>query len=637
MNQIGEALDKEYALLLEQQDFLTEMQEEFVLEACIGSSENGATYLFRQNDTNLRCVVKVRPAEQRYRTDIEERMLGRLHELGIPAPRLLKIIDTGDKIFLVREYVEGQTLEEYYRNGGEWSEWETVEIGMAVCEQLEKLHSAAPPIIHRDIKPQNIVITPDREVRLIDFDTARVYEEGKERDTYFFGTIQTASPEQYGFEQTDARTDLYGLGKTLIYLTCGCYDSAALDKVHCSSGFKRVIRKSISLLKAQRYRSAAELYGQLNKCRKAALYRKQRLLGGTLALLLVLASVSGGVKYWQMHSERPVRFESQMLEIAVRNALNFDGEKEITYADLEKVYELRVIGNVTFDASSTYYYQFDDCPDYVHDDKYKEKGDIADVSLLAHMHNLRKVYLCNQQIADISPLKDLELTELALSGNYITDFTAISRMDSLRSLYIGGNPIQNIDFLEGNSTLRMLNIGNTSVESLKPLAGTQVEELWVMRCTTMNGDCAILTDMGQLRLLYTFDFSDEQLRSLNGCEHLQELFLWGGSGAYDLKSLTGVDNLRSLILGEQFRSVEGIGNLKGLNNLVVGRYIKDFTALSDCSSLHELDLYTNDVAAQDYTPVVEHPGLRRIVCNEEQMEEMRRLSPNINTLELGTW
>lgn len=637
MNQIGEAFCKEYALILEQQNFPAELRREFVPEACIGSSENGATYLFRQSDTGLRFVVKVRPAVQRYRTDIEERMLSRLQELGIPAPRLLKKIDTGDKIFLVREYVEGQTLEEYYRNRGEWSEWETAEIGMAVCEQLEKLHNATPPIIHRDIKPQNIVITPDREVRLIDFDTARVYEEGKERDTYFFGTIQTASPEQYGFEQTDARTDLYGLGKTLIYLTCGCYDSAALDKEHCSSGFKRVIQKSISLLKEQRYRSAAELYGQLNKCRRAALYRKQRLFGGALALFLVAASVLGGVKYWQMRSEQVVRFESQMLEIAVRNALNFDGEKEITYADLEKVYELRVIGNMTFDASSTYYYQFEDCPDYIHDDKYGEKGDIADISLLAHMPNLRKVYLCNQQIADISPLKDLELTELALSGNYITDFTAISRMDSLRSLYIGGNPIQNIDFLEGNSTLRMLNIGNTFVESLKPLAGTQIEELWVMRCSAMDEDCAVLTDMGRLRLLYTFDFSDEQLRSLNGCEHLQELYLWGENGAYDLKSLTGVDNLRSLILGNQFRSMEGIGNLKGLNRLVVGRYIKDLTALADCSSLHELDMYSDGVAAQDYTPVVEHPGLSKIICNEEQMEEMRRLNPEINTLVLGTW
>ena len=631
MNQVREGFDKEYALLLAQQDFPAELEEEMVPEACIGSSENGETYLFRQRVTSRRYVVKVRPTEQRYRADIEEQMLDRLQELGFPAPRLLKRIDTGDKIFLIREYVEGQTLEEYYQSRTDWSERETAEIGMAVCEQLEKLHSASPPVIHRDIKPQNIVITPSGEIRLIDFDTARVYEEGKEQDTYLFGTAQTASPEQYGFEQTDERTDLYGLGKTLIYLTCGCYDSAALDKAHCSAGFKRVLCKSVSLLKNQRYGSAAELYRQLDKCRRSALYGRRRRFIGVLALFLVLSLVYGGVR--QMREERIVRFESQMLEFAVRNALNFDEEKEIIYADLKEVHDLRVIGTVELEKSSTYYYYKEERPDYVVDDKYEKKGDIIDISLLAYMPNLKRVYLCNQCIEDISPLKDLELTELALSGNYITDFAALSQMDSLKSLYIGGNPVEDISFLEGNSTLRTLNLGNTSIESLKPLAGTQIEELWIMDCEAGDKDYAFLSSMEQLRSLHTFNFSNEQLQSLNGCGQLQELYLWGETGAFDLKYLS-IESLQVLVLGNQFRSLDGIGNLKGLYKLIPGRYTRDLTALAENADLRELDL-SSDVVIQDYTPVIEHPGLGRIICSEEQMAEILELSPDINTLQLG--
>ncbi|MCM1184479.1 MAG: protein kinase [Roseburia sp.] len=638
MNQIKESFDKEYALLLEQQAFPEVLREEFVPEACIGSSENGETWLFRCSDTGQRYVVKVRSANQRYRVDIEERMLVRLQELNIPAPRLLKRIDAGDKIFLVREYVEGQTLEEYCHSREAWSEWETIEIGMAVCEQLEQLQSVSPPIVHRDIKPQNIVITPDRQVRLIDFDTARVYEEGKAQDTYFFGTEQTASPEQYGFEQTDGRTDLYGLGKTLLYLTCGSYDNAALEKAHCSEGFKQVIRKSVSLLKDQRYRSAAEMYRQLDRCRKAALYRRRRIFLGVAALLAVLALVCvGGAGYWRMRADRIVHFESQMLETAVREALLFDEGREITYADLERVYELRMIGTVPFGAGSTYYYQDVECPDHIRDDKYNEKGDIADISLLAHMPNLKRVYLCNQYITDLSPLKDLELTDLALSGNHIMDFSVVSQMDSLRSLYIGGNPVQNLNFLEGNSTLRLLNLGSTSIESFEPLTGTQIEDLWIMGCTVMDGDYTALSGMEQLCHLYTLNFSEEQMRGLSGSKNLRELYLWGDSGATDLKGLDNVDSLELLVMGEQFRSVDGIGNLKGLHKLISGKYAVDLTALAESSSVRELDLFSHDAVVQDYTPVVEHPGLTKVLCNEKQMEEMLRLRPDMNTLELGTW
>lgn len=635
MSQIGKDFYKEYAAELDRLDFPDELREEFTLEACIGSSESGETYLCRQKGTDVKCVVKVRGAEQKYRVDIEENLLHRLQEMEFPAARALKRIDTGEKIFLVREYVEGETLEEYFQRRSGLTEWEIAEIGMAVCEQLQRLHESVPALVHRDIKPQNIVITPGGEARLIDFDAARLYEEGKERDTYFFGTMQTAAPEQYGFEQTDARTDLYGLGKTLLWLACGSYTITALEKTRYSARFKRSIRKSVSLLKKERFQSAADMYKSLNKCRKGALYRRLRMGIGAAAVILAAVGICvGGRWYRQMQESRIVTFDSQTLEMAVRDALEFDGEREITYADLKRIYELRVVGKVLLGAESKYYYQLGDNPDYSNDDKYQEKGDISDLSLLAQMPNLREVYLCNQNITDITPLQDLNLTVLALSENRIKDFSAISSMDSLRALYIGGNPIQDIAFLEGNRSLELLNLGNTTVRSLKPLESTEIAELWIMSCEASDGDYTVLAGMSELCRLYTYSFTEKQLASLNGCAKLQELILWGESGASDLSCLGGIDSLQVLILGNQFLSLDGIGNLKNLGRLILGAGVKDLTALADNSGLYELNILLCRLRVEDYALIAEHPGLQKVYCTPEQEEEILKYYPNLTTLKV---
>lgn len=637
MNQVVKDFYTEYEKELKEQDFPDEILEEFTMESCIGSSEDGATYLFSQNATGKKCVVKVRSKLQKYRVDIEENVFQRLQEADSSAGqnngkwhRLLKRIDTEENCFLVREYVEGENLEDYHRRKQELTEAEIAEIGMAVCEQLKELHEMPAPLIHRDIKPQNIVITPEREIRLIDFDSVRSYNEGKERDTYFLGTVQTAAPEQYGFEQTDPRTDLYGLGKTLLYLACGSYDDGDLEKTHYSSRLKRIIRKSVSLLKKERFKSASSMYEQLDKCRRGVLYKKPRIIfGGVVAALVVIGAFLGGTQYRQMREARVVHFDSQMLEMAVRDALGFDDERSITYADLENVYELRVIGSTLFSAQAQYRYQFSDCPDYNYEEAYLEKGDIWDISLLAQMPNLKSVYLCNQNITDITPLKNLDLVVLALSGNYIEDFSVVSDMTSLRSLYVGNNPLHDLSFLEGNTSLELLNMGSTSVTSLKPLESTKIAELWIMGCEVLDSSYASFPKMEKLSRLYTFSFSEEQVKALNGCKELSELWLWGESGVTNLECLSGVDGLRLLVLGNQFVSLDGIGNLNGLEQLVLGANITEIEAIADMEDLVRLNMTDCGLRIKDYAPIAQHPGLEELYCTQEQMEAILKDWPDI--------
>ena len=116
----------------------------------------------------------------------------------------------------------GQNLEEMLV-GQNISEKEAVFIISQLCDALKPLHNADPPIICRDLKAANVMITMDKEVKIIDFDIARTYQKGQHCDTEMMGTKEYAAPEQYGFRQTDARTDIYAMGVLLNYIISGKY------------------------------------------------------------------------------------------------------------------------------------------------------------------------------------------------------------------------------------------------------------------------------------------------------------------------------------------------------------------------------------------------------------------------------
>lgn len=110
------------------------------------------------------------------------------------------------------------------------SESEAQEILLQMCDGLKELH--AQKIIHRDIKPSNMIMQGER-IRLIDFDTARIFKDGKDSDTKLLGTKGYAPPEQFGSGQTDPRSDIYSLGvtiKKLLGVNCGRRLKNILDK-----------------------------------------------------------------------------------------------------------------------------------------------------------------------------------------------------------------------------------------------------------------------------------------------------------------------------------------------------------------------------------------------------------------------
>ncbi|QBD80674.1 tetratricopeptide repeat protein [Ktedonosporobacter rubrisoli] len=157
---------------------------------------------------------------------------------GLKHPRIAALMlpfqDRGNYYFAM-EFVPGRSLEKILENSnGPLPEEQTVKWMIQVCEALSYIHSRNPPIILRDLKPGNIMITPDNEVQLIDFGIARRFDPNKRTNTENLGTISYASPEHLGsitspgqrrtaqnpgkLVQTDARSDIYSLGATMYHL-----------------------------------------------------------------------------------------------------------------------------------------------------------------------------------------------------------------------------------------------------------------------------------------------------------------------------------------------------------------------------------------------------------------------------------
>lgn len=205
------------------------LQGRYQIEQSVARGGYGAVYRAFDITLNRICAVKENlalgpQAESRFTQ--EAQLLARLHHPNMP-----RVIDhflvpeRGQ--YLVMDYVEGRNLQEILRRRlRPLGQDEALAIIYQVCAVLCYLHDQSPPIVHRDVKPQNIIVTPDGPVMLVDFGTSKVvYEEAGPGAETLMGlrgiTPGFAAPEQYGMAPTDARCDVYSTGATLYALLTG--------------------------------------------------------------------------------------------------------------------------------------------------------------------------------------------------------------------------------------------------------------------------------------------------------------------------------------------------------------------------------------------------------------------------------
>lgn len=259
-------------------------RDKYTILNLIGRGGMGAVYRARRaSDLSLWALKEMRPStdstpeeliENRKLFEQEASLLSALSHPNLPM--IADYFEHQSRPVLVMEFVPGQTLEDIVQAANApLLKQQVLSYGIQLCRVLHYLHTCDPPIIFRDLKPSNIILTPDGIIKLIDFGVARTYKRTKAKDTVAMGSAGYAPPEQYGKGQTDARSDMYALGATLLHLLTALPpvplqtpQPGAITHMNRSVDAKieKVIIRAMQLDREQRYKSCAEMEQALHGC-----------------------------------------------------------------------------------------------------------------------------------------------------------------------------------------------------------------------------------------------------------------------------------------------------------------------------------------------------------------------------------
>ena len=623
-------------------DYLPEdMQEHWTVYECLKESEDSSTFLVKETATGILCVLKWgrnRQAEfLRNEMEIMEKMAdGKLS--GIP--KTYRIFEENGEVYLVREYIEGMSLAQMVLQKGGISEAEIYRISRKICQTAEQFQNPDEPMIHRDIKPENIVVTPGGEVVFIDFGTMRSYKKDGSRDTFVVGTRGTAAPEQYGYTQTDQRTDVYAIGQTMLYMVSESYEMNQLSECAVSRRMKKIIEKACSFEPDKRYGDAAQLRRAVEKCQannRKKVYKKAGAVFGLIAAGYILAILSpdGTVienkrietaeqSAAEEQIQAEITFREELIEEAVRKELGLSKTDKITASMLENVRKLRIVGKEILDDEDTFWGEGRHV-DGKDSSFGSVRGNITDLSDLAQMVNLEELALCNQKIEDISGLKELPLKKLYLSKNMITDFSVLLNLIDLDTLCIMENPAENLSVIGECTGILRLNIQGMNLTDIDFLKNLSLDYLDMSNMEVENNIFEPLTEMKKLDTLCMCDVNEAAAETLSQMSTLKALFMWGDSTILEnLKPLKGMTQLETLAFTTQISSLEGIEQFPSLNFLSVSfSLVKDLSPVTGAKNLQVIDISNADI--KNFEPLFGHSGLTEVHCTEEQKEEIMKI------------
>lgn len=187
----------------------------------LGQSPNAQVYLVCDKDSRkMRAVKEIKMTQERLSQDLAHREAELIRKLKYPYfPEVLEVFETKEVVYIVMEYLEGETLSSRLQRMGPQPLEDVLHWGKDLCLMLDYLHRRHPAVIYCDMKPDNVMVQSGGNLRLIDFGAVLEIEEGQKDKGPYLGTRGYAAPEQLIWGQTvDARTDIYGLGVTLYQL-----------------------------------------------------------------------------------------------------------------------------------------------------------------------------------------------------------------------------------------------------------------------------------------------------------------------------------------------------------------------------------------------------------------------------------
>lgn len=285
------------------------LEGKYEIQKQIGKGGMSVVYLAMDKRLNKLWAVKeiAKKGKDRYNEDVTNKILYRdaemMKSLDHPAiPTIVDIIDREeyDSIYVVMDFVEGESLDKIIKEFGAQPQNMVVDWAKQICDALGYLHRQNPPIIYRDLKPANIMLKPDGNIKIIDFGIAREYKEQNLADTEVMGTRGYAPDEQHK-GHTVIQSDIYAFGMTLHHLLTGVdprpadYKYAPIRQWNpeLSDGLERLIDKCTANKIENRYQNCEELMYALEHYEddEAQFKKKQKKKLFTFVISIFLAVV----------------------------------------------------------------------------------------------------------------------------------------------------------------------------------------------------------------------------------------------------------------------------------------------------------------------------------------------------------
>ena len=651
------------------------------LKACLKMTEDKQVYLVTSKTNWKKYILKAVACQCPENLEEEYKLHQSLSHPGMIGVQ--EYIKGSNYNYLIRDYIEGFTITEMVEmtEEGHLKEDEILNIMFQLCDILQYLHSQTPPIIHRDIKPDNIIITKQKECKLIDFGISRRYHNTMERDTVIMGTQFSAPPEQYGFAQTNHRSDIYSIGILMYYMATGNLNIHDLKQYHLPKRIKRIITKCTRFSPEKRYASVKHLRKQLEYAsnnKKPAYFR----IAGVAALLIVVggaillgqnprdidtsdrkleevpvsehnteditntskaAAVDQGTTVTATPSvafqeDDPYEFQSSLIEKAVRDQLGLSSKDPVTYGDLKQITSLFLCGEQSYRNWDEHFVygvnQYMSGSDYNETGLFKNNGGITTLEDISYMINLEQLALYNQKISDLTPLAKLPyLAKLGVGSNNISNLEPVLSMECLGYLDISANPVMNdeITKLSALKNLWGLDLGATKVTSIYGIKNMPLSYLSLFECKM--GDCVGLEEMTGLDNLIITGvknaITENAIDRISKLTKLQILKIFG-SGEFDLSKLSTLKSLYLLDLCGMWADTD----LSRLNNPSVEQLYIDvwqhlnLTGAENFPNVTVLSLRNS--VCNDYTPLLKMKNLQTVYCTQKQAKSIREQLGNLS-------
>lgn len=546
--------------------FPEELAQRYELLECVKSREGCETFFGVARADGRKMVIKrYAITHPNFGGGVES--YGTLAHPNIPA--FVEEWKDDKRYFIIREYVEGQTLEEYAKSHA-WTESDILDTGIRLCEILQYLHGLTPPLIHRDLKPSNIVRQADGSIYLIDFEISRFYTEGKQEDTVWCGTKEYAAPEQYGYMQTGAYSDIYSLGIVLTWMLTG--DTAPIRAPRTE--LEKTLARCTSFDPEKRIGDAGQMQRQLEMllpeaCAKRR--RKRKALGILTGLLTAAAAVLGILHVLSRQSG--VRFQEPLMEDAVRVMLDRQ-DGILTNEDLKQVSQIYILENKVYTSEDAFRAGAAEW-----EEAFCPQGELVSLQDVEKMPNLQVIMIWGEGISDLTPLENLErLRKVDFRENDVRDISALAGKKELWHVGFNNDPLEGISALGSCPALTVVDLRNAG----KGYSGEVIAEM----------------------------------------EHLEILDVANGSDAYLYLEGKDIDDI-SLGSPSQ-RDLECIRDTR-VRRLTFGwSEVRDISVLTDRTDITFLNLADCDI--NDYSPILTMPNLNTVMATENQRKKLEELT-----------